>query len=154
MYCIVYFSITKETNIIKNTAILFILFLIIPLFSCKSNKMFDNNILEDRNKFSDIEIVLLDTDYRIIKYIENSELEIEITNSERIIQLDNLIISDDLVNYNPIIYILIYNKMYLSKGMWVFSSAVPQNCDFVFWLKADGRITFTENNRIHFRKWK
>ena len=59
----------------------------------------------------------------------------------------------NLVFYNPIINIKIYGKEYLTKGMWILSSAIPENCDFIFDLDVNGKIWLLENNNIIFRKW-
>jgi hypothetical protein len=140
-------------DIIKNKIInigniifkIFIIMFFIILFSCINNKISENIIftVEDIDKTNNNQLILLNTDYKIIEYVENNELEIEIINSEKIIELNNLINPDnlkDLVYYNPIIYIKINGKEYVAKGMWVFSSAIPQNCDFIYLLDVDGKI--------------
>jgi hypothetical protein len=138
--------------------IFIIMFFMILLFSCNNNKISENIIftIEDIDKTNNNQLILINTDYKIMKYIENNELEIEIKNSKIIIELNNLINPDnlkDLVYYNPIIYIKIKGKEYVAKGMWVFSSAIPQNCDFIYLLDVDGKIWFIDNNKITFKKW-
>ena len=144
----------------KNIKSISIIFIIIFSLSCKSNKISENIILKiDSIKTINNEILLLNSDYIIIEYIENNELEIEIINFEKIMQVKKLsteINPMDLIYFNPIIYINIQGKEYLSKGMWALSSAVPQDCDFIFnyILDENGKILFMINNNIVFRKWR
>jgi hypothetical protein len=121
-----------------------------------NNKTTKNSItaIEGEESINDDGIVLLNTDYKTIYYIENDELEVEITNLEKIIQMNNITITTNLVHFNPIIYIWVNDKKYLAKGIWVLSSAIPQNCDFVFNLNVDGKIENFENNKIIFERWK
>jgi len=141
---------------------IFLILLIIFVFACKSNKVSENIIFiiegsETKNK----KITLFKSDYKIINYIENDELEIEIINSEKVMEIKNLtdkiiLNPNNLVHFNPIIYIKIQGKEYLSKGMWVLSSAVPQDCDLIFnyILDGDNKMVFMKNNNITFERWR
>jgi len=142
-------------NIInKIIKIVIILNIIVFLNFCTNTEKIVNNYTPSIENINSYEIELFDTDFNIIKYIENNELEIEITNQEIILQLNNLVNSNEnvsLVNFNPIIYITINEKKYLTKGMWIFSSSIPKNYDFICLLNVDGKIMFKENNIIEFK---
>jgi hypothetical protein len=148
-----------KINCVKNIIFLGI-FLMIFVFACKNNKVSENIIfIIEESGTKNKEITLLKSDYKIINYIENDELEIEITNSEKVIEIKNLtdkIIPKNLVYFNPTIYIRIQGKEYLSRGMWVFSSAVPPDCDLIFnyILDEDDKILFIKNNNITFKRWR
>ena len=135
-----------------------IIFLAIILYSCVSNKTYENVIfkINDIETGNNSEIILLNNDYNIIDYIEKEIINIEIINLEKREQLINQINPNNLTNlvfYNPIIYINIYGKEYFTKGMWILSSFIPENCDLIFNLDANGKILLLENNNIIFRKW-
>ena len=142
-----------------NVKSIIIIFLVFILYSCVSNKTYENVIFKINNiETGNIsEIILLNNDYNIIDYIENEIINIEIINLEKRDQLINQINPNNLINlvfYNPIINIKIYGKEYLTKGMWILSSVIPEDCGFIFDLDANGKIWILENNNIIFRKWR
>jgi len=108
--------------------------LLFLLYSCQSNRV----------------INLSNNDYRIINYSYNKInenmsqkiLEIEITNSGKITQINNVI--------NPIIYIEINNKRYLAKGNYIYRSTPPINCDYFFPIDENNKIYNFQNNTIEF----
>jgi len=130
-----------KNKIIKINMVLLIIPLIL-LFSCKGIKKEDNNT---NLRINDIE--LLNTDYEIISNLENKKenydgvfyikYEIIIKNPEIIIKINDLI--------NPVIYLNINNKKYLAKGLWILSSAIPQNCDYFFNLDINYKISLYNN---------
>jgi hypothetical protein len=132
---------------------------IIFVFACKNNKVSEDIIfIIEGSGIKNNEITLLNSDYKIIKYIEDDELEIEITNIEKVVEIKNLtdkIIPENLVHFNPIIYIKIQGREYKSKGIWFFSSEVPSDYDFIFFYILDeyDRIVFMKNNTITFTSW-
>ena len=96
---------------------LIILFLVIILCSCVSNKTYENVIFKINNIETEnySEIILLNNDYKIIDYIENEILNIEIINLEKREQLINQINPNNFTNlvfYNPIINIK-YTEKYI-----------------------------------------
>ena len=105
--------------------------IIISLFftySCQTNK----------------NIILFENDYNIINYLEtiyndnekSKTLEIEIKNSEKIIQLNNV--------FNPKIILYYNNKKYIIRGSLVYQSHRPINFarDY-YWFSMD------ENKKIY-----
>ena len=142
-----------------NVKSIIIIFFVIILYSCVSNKTNENVIFKINNfeTENNSEIILFNNDYNIIDYIENKIINIEIINLEKREQLINQINPNNITNlvfYNPIINIKIFGKEYLAKGMWILSSVIPEDCDFIFDLDANGKIWILENNNIIFKKWK
>jgi hypothetical protein len=120
-------------------------------YSCKIKKIHEN--INNENYLQDNEIELLDTDYKIIDYSETEftiivkgkqiRLEIEVTNSDKIMQLNKLI--------DPIIYLKINNKKCLARGRAGYKSMDYNTleCDYTFPIDRDKKIMYFEDNRIH-----
>jgi len=148
----------------KNITMINILFLILLFLSCSKNKLSEKYYNIDFNTFSkdyyngyfpenfeEHEVVLLNTDYEIIYYLENVEgflknkrlvkkyIEIEIVNVDIFNKLNN--------TYNPMIHIE-DNNMFLAKGHLKHELSIPADCNFYFYLDINNKIEFIEGKII------
>ena len=118
------------------------------------------NILVENESSNNIEIELLKDDYKIINYTETKNvfynnidkiiidtkeitkiLNIEITNSEKSVQLKNAI--------HPVIWLELNNKKNYAKGHNGFASNTPYGY-YYFFIDNNGKIMDFENNIIPF----
>jgi len=138
---------------------------VISFGNLSSQNLTDNLLTDFFNKIKVISIELFYEDYEVIEYSEmdrefyelitdteigivtklQMNLKLKITNSEKLNKLKN--------STNPIIFINFNNNKYIAKGNNVFSSSIPEECDFFFATYGD-KIMFSEDEIIYLGGFK
>jgi uncharacterized protein (DUF427 family) len=147
-------EILQSNNMLKY---FFIIIAMILIYSCKAKSISED--INNKNYLQNNEIELLVTDYKIIEYSEYEftiivngkqiELEIEVTNSDKIMQLNKTV--------DPIIYFDFNNTRCSAKGRSGYKAESYKSesndnlkYEYSFPIDTDGKIMYFEDGRIHF----
>jgi len=106
-------------------------------FLPNSKQKFMNSINETKDT-----IYIYESDYKVV-FSKSDMIKIVIINKTLFNKLSNRI--------DPTLVLHIKNKSYTAKGVEIFSSELPHDCEYFFPLKKK-KILFSENNTLELRK--
>jgi hypothetical protein len=92
--------------------------------------------LDENNMNGNQEVYLLEEDYYVFSN-ENGRMNIEILNEDVKTRLLEVV--------DPVIFLYFNGDVKVAKGMTPLSSALPQSCDYIFWIDRNKKTVLFNN---------